>query len=153
MWKWATYTSSYLTTWSRVFLNKFTVAQLINKFPAFIELEMSLPSHKSLPMDPIPSKMNPVHFLIPYFFNIHFGIILPSISRSEILYAFSSSLSCVPHILLELAVSTKKFPQFAIFASLLLLPISLSLSGSNIDLSTLFYIPSLQWQTEIHTHR
>jgi hypothetical protein len=35
----------------------------------------------------------------------------------------------------------------------LLLPISLSLSGSNIDLSTLFYIPSLQWQTEIHTHR
>jgi len=38
--------------------------------------------HKSLPLDPILSRMNPVHILTPFFFKINFNIIPTSKPRS-----------------------------------------------------------------------
>jgi hypothetical protein len=38
--------------------------------------------HRSPPLVPIMSKMNPLHNLLPYLFKIHFNIILTSVSNS-----------------------------------------------------------------------
>jgi len=39
--------------------------------------------HKNLPVEPIPSQLNPVYTLTPRFFNIHYNIIFQSVSSSN----------------------------------------------------------------------
>jgi hypothetical protein len=61
---------SQLTPRSRVLLEELEVAKLLKKFPAFMEPEVSLPYSEDPPLDPILSKMIPVHTLTPYFLKI-----------------------------------------------------------------------------------
>jgi hypothetical protein len=51
------------------------VAQLVKKFSAFMRLKGV---HKSHPLKPFLSQLNPVHYLTLCFFKIHFNITLAS---------------------------------------------------------------------------
>jgi hypothetical protein len=48
------YRNNELTPWSRILLQKLTVAQLVEKFPAFMEPESSLPCSQQPATDPYP---------------------------------------------------------------------------------------------------
>jgi len=55
-----------ITSWCRIF-EKLIVAQLIKKYPAFfMDLKVHHHVHKSPPLDPILSQLNPVHPIDPY---------------------------------------------------------------------------------------
>jgi hypothetical protein len=56
-----------------------------------MELEISLLCHKNLPLNPILRYINPDHILIPYFINIYFNIIIPSVL----------TIACLPSNILE----------------------------------------------------
>jgi len=45
-------------------------------------LNVNYNAHKNLLLDPILNQMNLLHTLAPYFFKVHFNIILPSMPRS-----------------------------------------------------------------------
>jgi hypothetical protein len=64
------------TPWSRVFLEKLIVAQLVKKFQPFMELEGS-----ELPLDPVLSQMKPVHTSTSRF-KLSFNIMHSSTPRS-----------------------------------------------------------------------
>jgi hypothetical protein len=60
-------------------------------------LKVHYRAHNSLPVDPLPSQMNPVHVLKPYFFKVHFHIIFlptprspkwPKHFRTKMLYSY-----------------------------------------------------------------
>jgi hypothetical protein len=63
------YSTNYLTSWSRGRLEKLTVAELFKKFLAVMKPYV----HRSPPLGPLMSQMSPVHTLISYLFKIHFG--------------------------------------------------------------------------------
>lgn len=56
---------------SRVLLKKPTVFHLTGSLKYFLELEVSLPFHKSPPLVPIPRQMNAVHIIQSYFSKIY----------------------------------------------------------------------------------
>jgi hypothetical protein len=63
-----TKTSDHLMPRREVLLEKLTVTYLLNKFPASCGNEILHRIHKSLPLDPNLSQLNPVHTLISYTF-------------------------------------------------------------------------------------
>jgi hypothetical protein len=69
----------------QVLVQKLTVTQLVKKFPAFYyKPEGSLPcSHESPSLVTILSQLNPIHNFPPYFFKVHYNIILPSAPGSS----------------------------------------------------------------------
>jgi hypothetical protein len=73
-----------LATWSRV-LEKLTVTQLVNKFPAFRGTpKVHCCVHNSWPLVPILREMNPIHNFPPYLPKIRFfNIIFPYTLRSS----------------------------------------------------------------------
>jgi hypothetical protein len=97
--------------------------------------------HKSLPPVSIPSQVNLVHSITPYFFKMHFDLILPSTPESssgtlfpysistKILYKFIISpmrATCPAQVtLLDFIILLKgtnyEAPHYAIYSSLLLL--------------------------------
>jgi hypothetical protein len=97
----------YLTPWSRALPEKPSVPQLLNIFPAFygnrkLNTAFTVDRHLSLPWARSIQSMPPSR---PYFFKIHFNIILASMPRSSkwslllsfphqnSVYTFSLSLS------------------------------------------------------------
>jgi hypothetical protein len=75
-----------ITQWSRVFLKKLLVAQLVKKFAAFYGIQKFITVLTRA--DPILSKMNPVHILTSRFFKIHFNIILLPVGVPSSLQVF-----------------------------------------------------------------
>jgi hypothetical protein len=64
--------------WSTVLCWNPAVLQVMNKIPQVTEPEGHHHRHNSPPLVPIPSQINSVYVLPPYFFRTHFNIILPS---------------------------------------------------------------------------
>jgi hypothetical protein len=63
--------------------NELTVTQLLlTNFHQFMKPEVSLP-YPQQPATSLQSKLNTLHDLSSYLFNIHFNIILPSTTRSS----------------------------------------------------------------------
>jgi hypothetical protein len=71
-----------LTPWSRVLFEKLVVAQLANEFQAW-NPKIHYRVHKSPPMDPVLSQINPFHMFILYFFKICFQGNNGTLSRSS----------------------------------------------------------------------
>jgi hypothetical protein len=73
-----------LTPWWRILFEKLFVTQLVKKYPAFLQNpKVHHHVHKSPPLDPILSQMNPAHPIDPYLQKVHFNVILPSRPRSS----------------------------------------------------------------------
>jgi len=70
-----------LIQWNRVLLEKLTATLLVTNSPHFTESKHSLPHSQELTLDYILSQLDPVHALKPYFFKIHFNIILLSMLK------------------------------------------------------------------------
>jgi len=66
----------------RVLLEKLTGLQLVKKFPAFPESEVSLPHSQASATCLYPGPPNPVHIPTSHLLEIHHNIILPSTPRS-----------------------------------------------------------------------
>jgi hypothetical protein len=93
----------WLNPWSRVFLEKLTVSQLVKKFSRLLQShKVHYCVQKSSSVDYILSYINPVHILTPSFQKVHFNIILPSTSKSpkwSLLSRFSGqNFACISHL-------------------------------------------------------
>lgn len=53
---------------STAYLDKLAVTHLVNKFPAFMKTEYSLPCSQKHATSPFLSQMNPTHNMTSYFF-------------------------------------------------------------------------------------
>jgi hypothetical protein len=70
-----------LTPWYRILFEKLIVTQLVKKYPAFLwNPKVHHRVHKSPPLDPILSQLNPVRPIDPYLTKVH---IIPPTSRSS----------------------------------------------------------------------
>ena len=131
--------------------------------------------YKCPPPVPILSQIDPVHAPTPHFLKFHFNIISPSTPGSSkwslplvfppkpCIY-FSSSHTCyMPRHLILLAFITQTIlgegyrSLSSSLCSFLHSPVTSSLLGSNILLSTIFskpsaYVPPSMWSTKFHTH-
>lgn len=84
--------SCYLTTWSRVLLQKFTVSKLVMMYPTFHGLQRFITTHHNPQQFHMQRHTNPVHALLPYFLKIHFNIILTHMCTVvSSLYVFQSN--------------------------------------------------------------
>ena len=72
-----------LTPCSRLLLEKVTSSQIVKKFPHFMEPESSLPRLQELANCPYSEPYQSSPCPPSYFLNIHFNIILPSMSGSS----------------------------------------------------------------------
>jgi len=63
---------------------KLIVIQLVKKYPAFLwNLKVHYRAHKSPPLDPILSQVNPVLPTDPYLPKVHLNVIIPPTPRSS----------------------------------------------------------------------
>jgi hypothetical protein len=69
--------------WSRVYLEKLTVTQLVKKFPAIYGTHRFITISQGPALVPILSYLHPVHNFLPHFPMIRSNIILPSAPRSS----------------------------------------------------------------------
>jgi hypothetical protein len=72
-----------VTLWNMIFFEKqiFWLTQHVNKIPAFVQPDVSLPCSENSPLDLVLSLLNPVHTFTPYFLETHPNIILPTAPR------------------------------------------------------------------------
>lgn len=99
---------NYLTTCSKVLLEKLLVPQLVKKFPAFSEPDASSLYLQEPSTCPYPEPHNLVSAITSYFFKIHFlspatpflnlpsGLILSYIPTKTLCIFFSHTCSTVP---------------------------------------------------------
>jgi len=74
------------------------VVHVVKKFTAFAEFESPCRTYKITPVYPSLNYLNPVYTLIPYFFTIHFNIVLsstPRPSKWSLPLKYSRYISCV----------------------------------------------------------
>jgi hypothetical protein len=75
---------SELTPWCRILFEKLIVTHLVKKYPTFLwNLKVHHRVHKSPPLDPILSQMNPVCPIYPCLPEVHFNVIHPPMPRSS----------------------------------------------------------------------
>jgi hypothetical protein len=88
----ASHTSDAQCHWLRTNYVELTVMQLLNKFHAIYRTQkFHYHVHKSLPMNPVPIKMNSVHTFTSDFFLVHLLLqrgLIPVWWLPNILYAF-----------------------------------------------------------------
>jgi hypothetical protein len=66
----------------RILFEKLIVTQLVKKDPAFLwNPKVHHRVHRSPPLDPIPSQLNPVRPIDPYLPKVHLNVILPPAPR------------------------------------------------------------------------
>ena len=128
------------------------------KFPTFYGIQGSLPRLQPPPV-PVWSQINPIHSLPSSVLKIHLNIILPSMPGSskwsislrfplqKTLYAhilFSICATCPVHLILHIITQTTLGEQYRSLSSSVCTslhsPVTSSLLGPNILLSTLFLL-------------
>jgi hypothetical protein len=73
-----------LTPWCKILFETLIVTQLVKNYLAFLwNPKVHHRVHKSPPLDPILSQLNPVGPIDPYLPMVHFNIILPPTPRSS----------------------------------------------------------------------
>jgi hypothetical protein len=74
--------SYLLTPWSRILFEKLIVTNLAKKYPFLWNPKARYRVHKSPPLDPTLSQLNPVRPIDPYLPKVHLNVIFPPTPRS-----------------------------------------------------------------------
>jgi hypothetical protein len=73
-----------LTPWYRILFEKLIVTQLVRRYPAFLwNPKVHYRVHKSTPLNPILSQLNPIRPMDPSLPKVHLNVILPPTPRSS----------------------------------------------------------------------